>query len=684
MEHHEKYTNRELSWLDFNYRVLQEAKDKKNPLLERFKYLGIFSNNRDEFFRVRVATINRMRIHKKVSEIVKKNLTNTFLEVQQKVAQQEEIYIETYHSLIAEARENNIFLIDENEINESQQEYIRHFFNEEVRKHIFPLMLGDNQKYKNFKDKTVYLAVEMRDSRKILKDRYALIEMPTNILSRFVELPKDGDKKYVMFIDDVIRFNLNSIFSILGYNIFKAHMVKLTREAELDIDNDVLKSFLELMSDSVKKRKKAPPIRFVYDTAISAKLLKVVLNTFGIKSNDNLRAGGRYHNLKDFMDFPSLNPKLFYKPILPFIHPELPEGKSKFDILGQKDILLHYPYHSFKSMISLIWEAAVDPNVRAIKMTFYRVSRNSSLMKGLINAARNGKAVTVFMELQARFDEEDNIYWAERLQEEGVKIIPTIPGFKVHTKLILIRRKEAGVNVYYCNVSTGNYHEATARVYSDTSLLTSNPEICKDVNNVFQLFETKFNRPTFKQLKVAPFKIRDFIYKRIEIEINNALEGKEAYCIIKINNLVDMGIINKIYKAADAGVKFKLIIRGICVLRENYTHENIEAMGIVDRYLEHSRIFIFANGGDQKYYISSADLMSRNLAHRVEVVCPINSPDHKKEIQTLIDIQLRDNVKARNLQGTHINKYLKPKGEELHQSQLETYHYLKTKDLKKN
>ncbi len=680
MDDHAKYINRELSWLDFNYRVLQEANDKKNPLLERFKFLGIYSNNRDEFFRVRVATINRMRIHKKVTDEVKKNLTHIVLELQKKVAQQEEIYIDTYHSLIAEARENNIFLIDENEINQSQKEYIRQYFDEEVRKHIFPLMLGDNQKYKNFKDKTVYIAVEMIDSNGLLKDRHALIELPTNTLSRFVTLPTVGDKKYVMFLDDVIRYNLDTIFSILGYDIFKAHMVKLTREAELDIDNDVLKSFLEIMSDSVKKRKKAPPVRFVYDSSISPKLLKVVLNTFGIKSNDNLRSGGRYHNLKDFMDFPSLDPIQFFEPIRPFIHPELPEGQSKFDILKKKDILLHYPYHSFKSMTSFIWEAAVDPNVRAIKMTFYRVSRNSTLMKGLINAARNGKSVTVFMELQARFDEEDNIYWAEKLQDEGVKIIPTIPGFKVHSKLILIRRKEAGINIYYTNISTGNYHEATARVYSDTSLLTSNPDICKDVNSVFQLFETKFSRPSFKRLKVAPFGIRNFIYKRIETEVKNASQGKEAFCIIKINNLVDMGVIKRIYKAADAGVKFKLIIRGICVLQENFTHENIEAIGVVDRYLEHSRIFIFANDGDPKYYISSADLMSRNLDHRVEVICPIISKKHKTEIQDLINIQLKDNVKARNLQGNLINEYIKPQGEVLHQSQLETYDYLKAKE----
>lgn len=674
-----KYINRELSWLDFNYRVLQEANDKKNPLLERFKFLGIFSNNKDEFFRVRVATINRMRMHKKATEEVKNSLTKTFLQLQKKVAQQEEIYSQTYHSLISEARENNIFLIDEKGLNEAQECFVREYFNEHVRKYIFPLMLGSNQKYKNFKDKTVYLAVKMSDSTKVLKDRHSLIELPTNTLSRFVELPNIGEKKFVMFLDDVVRYNLNTLFSILGYDVFSAHMVKLTREAELDIDNDVLKSFLEIMSDSIKKRKKAAPIRFVYDTSISPKLLKEVLNTFGIKSNDNLKAGGRYHNLKDLMNFPVVDSKLFFEPIKPFTHPDLPEGTSKFSILKEKDVLIHYPYHSFKSIISLIWESAVDPNVKEIKMTFYRVSRTSKLMKGLINAARNGKAVTVFMELQARFDEEDNIYWAERLQSEGVKIIPTIPGFKVHTKLILIRRKEQGTNSYYANISTGNYHEATARVYSDTSLLTSNAEICRDINNVFKLFETKFFQPSFKKLKVAPFHIRNFIYTMIDAEISNARNGKEAYCILKFNNLVDMGVIKKIYEAADEGVKFKLIVRGICVLREDYTHENIEAFGVVDRFLEHSRIFVFANGGAPKYYISSADMMSRNLDHRVEVVCPITSQSHKREIQDLMNIQLRDNVKARILQGAHINEY-RPSTENTHyQSQIKTYEYLKAK-----
>lgn len=679
-----KYLNRELSWLDFNARVLQEANDKNNPILERLHYLGIFSNNRDEFFRVRIATLNRMRNHKKVKEDVKKHLTNILLDVQEKVAQQEELYTDTYHSLISEARENKIYLINEEELTSSQKEFVYHYFKDTVRKHIFPIMLGESLKYKNFKDQSVYLAVEMKDSEQEKADRYALIELPTKVLPRFVQLPDIDDKKYLIFLEDVVRYNLHEIFSILGYNQYNAYLVKLTREAELDIDNDVLKSFLEIMTESVKKRKKAPPVRFVYDKNISPSLLKSVLNALGIRSDDRLRAGGRYHNLKDFIQFPFSDAEHLFQPLKPISHPDLPDHESKFEILKKKDVLIHYPYHSFQSLTSLMWEAAIDPLVKEIKMTFYRVSKKSTIMEALINAARNGKTVTVFMELQARFDEEDNIYWTGKLQEEGVHVIPTIPGFKVHAKLLLIRRKEAGINVYYSNIGTGNFHEATARVYSDTSLLTSNASICKDVNNIFYLFEANFNLPTFKELKVAPFKIRSFLYKKIDKEIENARNGFDAWIIIKINNLVDEPIIDRIYKAAEAGVKLKLIVRGICVLKDKFTHKNILAIGVVDRYLEHSRILIFANNNNPLYYLSSADLMPRNLDHRIEVICPILSTSLKQEISDLINIQLRDNVKARNLQGKHINEYIPSTTDTIHQSQIETYEYLKGKKKQSN
>lgn len=675
----DQYINRELSWLDFNARVLQEANDPQNPLMERFKFLGIFSNNRDEFFRVRVSTLKRMRNHKKVNDFDKKRLTNILLDVQEKVAFQEEIYTETYRSLIQEAKENDVYLLTESELNEDQQKYIRTYFNQNVRNHIYPLVLGSSMKYKNFKDQSVYLAVELIDSKKDIQNGHALIELPTKVLPRFVQLPDIEGKKYLIFLEDIVRYNLDLIFSFQGYDEFHGYMVKLTREAELDIDNDVLKSFLEIMSESVKKRKKAPPVRFIYDKNITQSLLEIVLQTFGITSNDNLRAGGRYHNLKDFMDFPVNRPDLKFTEQPPIPHPELPTHISKFEIIKQKDVLIHFPYHSFSSVSSFIWEASIDPGVKTIKMTFYRVSRNSALMRALINAARNGKKVTVFMELQARFDEEDNIYWTEKLQEEGVKIIPTIPGFKVHTKLMLIGRKEGGQLIYYANISTGNFHESTAKVYSDISLLTSNSDICQDVNNVFYLFETKFYHPKFKKLKVAPINIRSFFSKKLDQEIKNAEDGIDSWVVIKINNLVDKRIINKIYKAADTGVKIKLIIRGICVLKEQFMHENIEAFGVVDRFLEHSRLFVFSNAGDPQYYISSADLMPRNLDHRIEVICPILSTAHKQELSEIINIQLKDNVKARELQGDNINEYRNSDQKEKIQSQLEIYKYFKQK-----
>lgn len=674
------YLNRELSWLDFNERVLQEANDEQNPLLERFNFLGIFSNNRDEFYRVRVATLNRMRSHKKIKEEVKKDLTRTILSVQEKVAAQETVYTQTYHSLITEAKQNNIFLLNEKQLDTEQQEFVRKYFRGEVRKHLFPLMLGDSLQYSTIKEKSVYLAVEMKDSTASNKDRFTLIEMPTDVLPRFINLPNQGEKRYLIFLEDMVRFNLDSVFASLGYDIFNSYLIKLTRESELDIDNDVLKSFMEIMTESIKKRKKGIPVRFVYDKDISPKLLKVVFKTLGIKRGDNLRAGGRYHNLKDFMAFPVEDSKLSFDSLPPIKHPDFPEKISKFKILQKKDVLFHFPYHSFKGVTDFVWEAAIDPKVRSIKMTFYRVSRNSNMMSALINAARNGKRVTVFMELQARFDEADNIFWAEKLQEEGVRIISTIPGIKVHSKLILIGRKEKGEYVYYSNISTGNYHEATARVYSDISILTSNPDICNDVNSVFHLFETKFLQPRFSQLIVSPFGIRNFLNNKLEEEIRNANNGIESSVTIKVNNLVDKKVINKIYRAADAGVKINLIIRGICVLKNEKAHENIQAFGIVDRYLEHSRVFIFSNNGNPEYYISSADLMSRNLDHRIEVICPIHSPEHKIEIQDIINIQLQDNVKARYLQPGMINQYKGTDNNTKHQSQLEIYEYFKTKN----
>jgi polyphosphate kinase len=506
--------------------------------------------------------------------------------------------------------------------------------------------------------------------------------VPTDKESRFIILPEDNGKKYFVMLDDVIRYCLDDIFSLLGYNIFNAYTIKFTRDAEMDIDNDVSKSFLERMSESVKQRKKGEPVRFVYDKKIPEILLKMLMKKFNISKRDNIRAGGRYHNFKDFMGFPILNrPELRYPPSPPLAHKDLPPKKSIIEVIREKDIMLHYPYQSFHYIIDLLREASIDPLVKAIKMTFYRAAEGSSVMNALINAVRNGKEVTVFMELQARFDEEANIYWTNRLQEEGVKVIQTIPGFKVHSKLIQIRRKENDENVYYANISTGNFNESTAKVYADDSLLTGNQAITTEVNKVFHLFESKFIMPTFDNLIVAPFNIRNFFMEMLDREISNAEDGKEAWAILKMNSISDKTIAKKLYDASKAGVKLRLIIRGISILVPDLPEhsKNIEALSIVDKYLEHSRVFIFCNGGENKYYIASADWMPRNFDHRVEVVCPVYDEDIQKELMDMIQIQLRDNTQARYLGRKNMNQYRKTRKKTKHRAQFEIYDYLKAK-----
>ena len=685
-----KYINREVSWLSFNERVLQEALDSSNPVLERIKYLGIFSNNRDEFYRVRVATLNRMKSYKKIAPAQKREITRTLRDIHQIVADQEGQFTGAFHNVLEELAKNNIHFVNENELNSKQMDFVVDYFRMNIRAFLSPLLLDNISGLGNFKDKFIYLAVKMAsavagENQKLKKENYAVIELPTEELSRFIELPPEGDKRYIIFLDDIIRANLKNIFGIFGYDLFESHIIKFTRDAELDIDSDLSKSFLEIMNESIKQRIKGDAVRFVYDNTIDPKFLKKLLNKFGITQSDTLRAGGRYHNFKDFMDFPLTNTSLQFNELPPFLHPEIEPNKSMFELIREKDLLFHYPYHSFQHIVNLLREAAIDPKVRAIKMTFYRVAKNSKVMNALINAARNGKEVTVFLELQARFDEQANIQWTQKLQEEGVRVIQNIPGFKVHSKLLLIRRKEKGQNVFYANISTGNFNELTAKLYADDSLLSSDQQLCRDVNNVFHLFETKYIPPTFTSLIVAPFKLRSFFTSMINREIIKARAGKKAWMILKLNNLVDIKVVNKLYLAGKAGVKIKLIVRGICVLKAGVPglSENIKAFGVVDRFLEHSRVFVFANEGKPEVYLASADLMARNLDHRIEVVCPIKSPELKKEMIKMLDIQLKDNVKARSLHPDKINQYREPENEEeICRSQEAIYHYLKGKKVK--
>jgi polyphosphate kinase len=674
--------HREISWLHFNDRVLQEARDETTPLIERLKFLGIFSNNRDEFFRVRVATLTRMLNVEKLDYRIKSSPNDILNQIFEIVADQEKVFTDTYAEIVEKLKGRNIFIINENQLTPPQGEFVTNYFHQNVRPLLFPIILDNLKESTSLEDRSIYLAIQLLSTSDPDKEEFAITRVPVQQLSRFLILPPEDGKIFFILLDDVIRYCLQYVFSIFGYDTYNAYTIKITRDAELDIDNDIQKSFLEIMSESLKQREWGDPVRFVYDKAIPKNLLKIIRDKLRLSDDDLQRGGGRYHNFKDFMNFPKVGPAdLCYPASPPLPHRDLPINKSIFEVIRQQDIMLHYPYQSFQYIIDLLREASIDPKVRSIKMTFYRAASHSNVINALINAARNGKSVTVFLELQARFDEEANIYWAEQLQKNGVRILPTIPGLKVHSKLILIRRKENQQNVYYANISTGNFNESTARVYADESLLTSHPGITSDVYKVFQLFETRYSIPKFKELIVSPFSTRDFFIQKLNREIKSASEGKEAWAIIKLNSLIDKKIIRKIYSASRAGVKIKIIARGMCVLipgiKDN--SENIEAFSIVDKFLEHSRVYVFCNGGDNKFYIGSADWMQRNLDYRIEVTCPVYDKKIKEELWTMLQIQMNDNCKSRIISRENPNQYRKTTSEKPVRSQVEIYNYYKKK-----
>ncbi|MBW6496799.1 MAG: polyphosphate kinase 1 [Bacteroidales bacterium] len=657
--------NREISWLSFNERVLQEAADERVPLIERLRFLGIYSNNLDEFYRVRVATLRRIS---DFSEDIPEDMPYDPAKILKKIndieQKQQEKFSSIYQELLAELETHNIFLVNEKELTPEQGEFVTRFFEENVRPNLFPIMIKNFKRSSFLRDRAIYLAVHLQKIDKSLRDDSALIRVPAASISRFVLLPRANDRQFIILLDDVIRYNLASIFSIFNYDKFEAYSIKLTRDAELDIDNDVSKSFMERMTESLKQRRQGRPVRFIYDEAMPKSLMKMLAERLKISEKDNMHHGGRYHNFKDFMTFPNVEKAhLEYPPMPPLPHSSLAGAKSMLAAMQQKDIMLHFPYQSFHYIVDLLREASIDPRVRSIKMTLYRVAKNSKVINALINAARNGKKVTVFLELQARFDEKANIYWSEKMQEEGVEIIHGVPGLKVHSKLILIKRKEGKKTMLYANIGTGNFNEETAGIYGDDSLLTCNPHITEEVDKVFSLFEKTWYAPVnFRHLIVSPFRTRNFVVQQIEREIKNARAGQPAAIFLKLNSLVDEAIVKKLYAASKAGVKCRLIVRGICVLIPGKPglSENIEVISIVDRFLEHSRVFVFHNDGDEKYYISSADMMTRNLDHRIEVGCPVLDPDIQQELRNMLELQWKDNVKARIVDGRQQNHYRVP------------------------
>ncbi len=674
----ECFVNRELSWLSFNARVLQEADDPDVPLLERLRFLGIFSNNLDEFYRVRVATHQRM-VEAGIKSKKIGNPKKVLQQIQRRVVRLREHFDKVFTEVLDALKKENIYILNERQLDKKQMEAVLGYFQEKVRPRLVPIMLSTQPGFPYLKNQVIYLAVHMSHSRDPEKEGYALIEVPSGLLQRFIPLPSSGLKKCIIMLDDVIRIGLGDIFAILDYDRFAAYTIKMTRDAEFDISEDITKSFYEKIAKSIKQREKGNIVRFVYDREMPDPLLKFILKRIKMTSMENLISGGRYHNARDFIGFPDMGLKhLTYKPLPPLLHSAIKPRKSIFDSIRQKDILLCYPYQSYSHVIDFLREAAIDPRVKSIKITLYRVAKNSSVINALINARRNGKDVMAVFELQARFDEEANIHWASELANEGAHILDGVPGLKVHAKLCQVTRLENGREKLYSYISTGNFNEATARVYSDHGLFTAHPQINNEVNKVFSFLENNYKTANYKHLLVSPFYMRNRIKKLIKNEIKNAQKGEKSGITLKLNNLVDSAMIRLLYSASQAGVPVKLLIRGICSLIPGVPgmSENIEAYAIVDKYLEHSRILSFCAGGQNLIYLSSADWMIRNLDNRIEVATPVYDPDIKEELHTYLHFQFLDNQKTRLLNDQEANYYKQDTKEAPHRAQVEYYNYL--------
>ncbi len=678
-----RYIDREKSWLGFNARVLQEAGDVRVPLLDRFRFLGIFSNNLDEFFRVRYSAIRRLQMAGKSGKKLLGGISSDELlyDITDIVIKQQAESLRILNDIENELKNKGIYIIHENEVTESQKQYVKDFFLQRVSPELVTIILNDLDEFPHLKDTSGYLAVKLVMKANVKDIRYAIIEIPPNI-NRFVVLPKEGEKQYIIMLDDVIRLNLDNIFSLFSYKSISAHMIKITRDAELDIGGDMSKSLMEKIYRGIQERRLGEPVRFVYDKEIENDTLNFFLEKMGIDATDSLIPGGRYHNRRDYMKFPDLGRSdLSYgkTPALPIKGLSL-EG-SIMSKIAEKDYLIHTPYQSFSYLIKFLREAALDPNVTTIKITLYRLAKNSQIISSLINAVKNGKRVVAQVELQARFDEESNIRYSRQMQDEGIELIFGIKGLKVHAKTCVIERIEEGKIKRYGFISTGNFNESTAKVYTDVTLLTANQKILKEVEKVFEFLDVNYKLQNYKHLIVSPHYTRNRFYKLIDREILNAIEGKEAYIYLKMNSLTDFGMIDKLYEASQNGVQIRLIVRGICCLipQVEGMSENIEAISVVDNFLEHSRIYIFGNSGSPNVYISSADFMTRNIDERVEVTCPIYDEDIQKELIDAFNIGWRANVKARIHSEELDNKYVSADGKKEFRSQQEMYKYYQRK-----
>ena len=672
---------RDISWLAFNGRVLQEAGDETVPLRERIRFLGIFSSNLDEFFRVRVATLRRMiEFGSKANMHLEQTPEKILEEINVKVTNQQNQFNRTWTNILTELKNQKIFLITEKQLHREQQKFVLSYFNDNVRSNIVPLMIENIQEFPTLNDKSIYLACKLSAKDESIPQRFALVSVPSR-LQRFIILPSAAEEKYIILLEDIIRFCLPNIFSYFGYDTFSSNIIKVTRDAEIDIDNDVSTSFIQKIERGLKNRKKGKPVRFIFDKDIDSLLLNYLIKRLGLTNKDNIQSGSRIHNFKDFINFPDSvferkNPRK-----KAFIHPLLQNANSVTKVILEKDVLLNFPYHSFDSLIDLLIEAAIAPDVMSIKLTCYRLAPGSNIINALTNAVRNGKSVSVVLELRARFDEEANLEWKERLEEAGVKVFLGVLNLKIHAKLCLIKKRINNQTIHFGFVSTGNLNEKTARLYGDHCLLTSDRHIMADVNRIFNYLENPKNMQSLKACKrliVSPVSLRRQLHLLIDKEIKSAREGKNASIILKLNSLSDEELIIKLYEAARAGVKIKMIIRGICCMyTENKKFiKKVKAISIVDEYLEHARIMVFHHDGKEKVFISSADWMVRNIDHRVEATCPIYNKEIQKELKEILNIQLADNVKARVLDNELSNMYVESESTKKVRSQIETYNYL--------
>jgi len=676
---HVPLINREISWLYFNDRVLQEAADPTVPLIDRIKFLAIFSSNLDEFYRVRVATLSRLaNLNEKAKEILGYNPKKILNQIKNIVVRQERRFNNLYENIIVkQLAEEKIFILNDKQLNVSRGEFVKRYFRESLLATLVPIMLDESLPLPELRDRAIYFFVKLTKNK---KSRLALIEFPDS-LSRFVVLPETNNLKFIILLDDIIRYNLEDIFFIFEHDSVEAYSLQLTRDAELDLDKEVSEKFIDSLSKSLQKRKKGKPMRLLYDSEMPLDMLKYLVNKMGLHG-ESLIPGNRYHNFKNFISFPNVGrPELEYEKNIPLPVEGLSFGKSLMGMIARKDFLISTPYQSYDYVIHFLREAAIDPKVKEISIAVYRLAENSRIMHALMSAAKNGKKVTCLVELRARFDEQNNISWSRRLEEEGVTVLYGIEGYKVHSKICLVMRTEKEKPAYYACLSTGNFNEKTARMYADHTLLTANRKITADLVNIFRALGKNTLPRGLKSLIVSPIDSRPAIYKLIDNEIRNAKAGKEAYMILKMNSLADEQLITKLYQASNAGVKIKMIIRGMCCLiagMKGYS-ENIEVLSIIDKYLEHARVHIYCNGGNELIYLTSADFMTRNIDTRVEVGFPVYDEDLKKEVRDMINLQLQDNTKSREINSHNTNKYHKTSSDLPHRAQVDTYNYLKHK-----